>query len=203
MTNLVICYHSQKIKQLAQIYSSLNLIKFALNLFAGQFYHPWSVSISDCNTFMAVSDLGNHRIQVFSLNGSFLRSFACPNPCDVLVTGGTSASNPLQIFVTNWLHGYVTEIFSSQKFAQNLRYPQGLAVDKVGTILVCSDTCIRHYYPTYGPNISENGAGDKCNDQLAEIRSVAGIPIKYPVNMVILPNDKICLLSANGKLMIF
>ena len=41
---------------------------------AGMFKHPWGIAVNE-NNEIAVTEAGNHRIQVFSSNGTHLRSF--------------------------------------------------------------------------------------------------------------------------------
>ncbi len=69
-----------------------------------------------------------------------------------------------------------------------LRRPQGLVVDEVGTLLVTDskNNCIRH--------MADNGA------LLSTIRYVGGNPLKHPVNLTIMPGSLIALLDGDGRI---
>lgn len=69
-----------------------------------------------------------------------------------------------------------------------LRRPQGLVVDEVGTLLVADsrNNCVRH--------MDGNGA------LLSTIRCVGGLPIKHPVNLTVMPGKHIALLDGDGKI---
>ena len=89
-----------------------------------------------------VADRGNHRIQVFTAEGTFLEMFGrgqLDRPNYVAV------SNSVSVYVTSWRcvsvftpHGHL--LCSSGNYGS---IPRGVAVDNNGVVYVCYDDCIR------------------------------------------------------------
>ena len=114
----------------------------------GQFNSPWSVAISSTDEVF-VADSGNHRIQLFRLDGSFVRSWgsrgSAPGqfvlPAGVAVHGdlvlvSDAGNHRIQCF---GLDGSFVRMWGSKGAApgQFLFYPFGLAVSSAGEVFVC------------------------------------------------------------------
>ena len=114
---------------------------------AGMFYRPWGVAANERNE-IAVTDRNNHRVQIFSSDGTYLRSFgsegdeegefnnpsgiACLNNGNFVVAD--THQNRLQIFTGRGM--YFTQIGGEGNLDHQFNYPWGLSVDSDGNIIV-------------------------------------------------------------------
>jgi len=115
---------------------------------AGMLKYPWGVAVNERNE-IAVTDTGNHRVQLFSSDGTYLRSLGkkgdkqgkFDNPCGL-------AFDPKDgnIFVVD-RENHRVQLFSEQgeylrQFGEQgnldhqLLFPRGLSVDSDGNIIV-------------------------------------------------------------------
>ena len=98
----------------------------------GQFNKPWGIAVNDKSRILAVADARNHRIQMFSFEGNFLREFALKgNPVSLAFT----ESGDLLVRVT---HGAKNILLFTEN-GQFIRYIGGEHVKAPYYISVCSD----------------------------------------------------------------
>ena len=113
---------------------------------AGMFNSPWGVAVNEKDE-IAVTDTGNHRIQVFSSNGTHIRSFGRKGDQqgEFNFPAGIAFHNDNIIVVDSINHR--VHIFSSQgeylgqfggeeNLDHQLKYPRGLSIDSDGNIIV-------------------------------------------------------------------
>ena len=113
----------------------------------GKFSCPWGVAVN-ANDEIAVTDLNNHRVQIFSSEGKFLRSFGKKgNKSGELDSPrGITFHNNGNIFVSDCVNDRI-QIFSSEgefvgsfggkgDLDSQLSIPMGLSVDSEGNIIV-------------------------------------------------------------------
>ena len=113
----------------------------------GMFYRPWGVAVNERNE-IAVTVITNQRVQIFSSDGTYLRSFGrdgnqegefnCPTGIAYLNNGNIvvadSINNRLQIFTEQG--EYLTQIGGEENLDHQFNYPWGLSVDNDGNIIV-------------------------------------------------------------------
>ena len=114
---------------------------------AGMFDGPWCVAVNE-NNEIAVTDRDNNRVQIFSCDGTYLRSFGSkgdqegefvhPTGIAYLNNGNIvvadSINNRLQIFTEQGK--YLTQIGSEGNLDHQFNYPWGLSLDSDGNIIV-------------------------------------------------------------------
>ena len=114
---------------------------------AGMFDGPWGVAGNERNE-IAVTDRDNNRVQIFSSDGTYLRSFGSegdqegefnePTGIAYLNNGNIvvadSSNNRLQIFTGQG--DYLTQIGGEGNLDHQFNYPWGLSVDSDGNIIV-------------------------------------------------------------------
>ena len=116
---------------------------------AGMLSQPWGVAVNERNEIV-VTDSGNHRIQVFSSDGTFLRSFGregekqgefnCPRGIafDISKNEGIfvvdRSNHRVQFF--NDQGEYLNHFGEEGNLDHHLRNPLGLSVDCEGNIIV-------------------------------------------------------------------
>ena len=114
---------------------------------AGMFDGPWGVAVNERNE-ITVTDRNNNRVQIFSSDGTYLRSFGSmgdqegefnePTGIAYLNNGNTvvadSENNRLQIFTEQG--EYLTQIGGEGNLDHQFNYPWGLSVDSDGNIIV-------------------------------------------------------------------
>ena len=117
----------------------------------GMFNFPWGVAVS-ARDEIAVTDHNNHRVQIFTSDGNYLRSFgregneagefkfpagiACHNNGNIFVAD--SFNDRIQIFSGEG--EYVGSFGGKGSLDNQLSCPWGLSVDSDGNIIV-ADTC--------------------------------------------------------------
>lgn len=116
----------------------------------GQFNYPWDVAVNtECQ--IVVSDTRNHRVQLFSPEGTFLRKYgyeASPNMWKHFDSPRGVAFNPegkvvttdfnnhrLVVIDPDFINAKIFECKNAGGSKQFLR-PQGLAIDDEGNIIV-------------------------------------------------------------------
>ena len=114
---------------------------------AGMFNRPWGVAVNEHNE-IAVTDVGNNRVQIFKSDGTHLRSFGSkgdqegefkyPSGIAYLNNGNMviadSGNNRPQIFTEQG--DYLTQIGGKGNLDHQFHYPWGLSVDSDGNIIV-------------------------------------------------------------------
>ena len=112
----------------------------------GMFRYPRGVAVTDKDEIVA-ADEGNHRVQVFDSNGTFLRSFGHEgkNAGEFNRPDGIAIDRDGKSFVADRLNHRV-QIFSWEKYLgsfggngsldNQLSNPQGLSLDSTGNIIV-------------------------------------------------------------------
>ena len=114
---------------------------------AGMFRRPWGVGVNERNE-IAVTEKLNDRVQIFSSDGTYLRSFGRkghqegefiePSGIAYLDNGNIvvadSGNDRLQIFTEQG--EYLTQIGSEENLDHQFNYPWGLSVDSDGNIIV-------------------------------------------------------------------
>ena len=114
---------------------------------AGTFNRPWGVAVNEHNE-IAVTDVGNNRVQIFKSDGTHLRSFGSkgdqegefkyPSGIAYLNNGNMviadSGNNRLQIFTEQG--DYLPQIGGKGNLDHQFNYPWGLSVDSDGNIIV-------------------------------------------------------------------
>lgn len=113
---------------------------------SGQLWHPRDVTCSK-NGLVYVADSGNHRIQVFSTEGKFVRKFSkksyelncpssiCVDDSDNLVYVCESGKHCITIFTTDGR--FVSSIGKCGSCIRDFNKPCGIALDEHRLIYVC------------------------------------------------------------------
>ena len=139
---------------------------------AGMFNVPWGVAVNERNE-IAVTDSDNNRVQIFSSDGTYLRSFgsggdqegefndptgiAYLNNGNIVVTD--SINNRLQIFTEQG--EYLTQIGGEGNLDHQFNYPLGLSVDSDGDIIVAdSDNKLIKIFTPSGQFLRKFGGED-------------------------------------------
>ena len=131
--------------QLFQVRPVLSFGKEGLSV--GMFNSPWGVAVNGRDE-IAVTDLGNHRVQIFSSDGNYLRSFGrqgskngefnYPRGKTFHKNGNIfvvdSGNSRIQIFSGEGK--YVSSFGGKGSLNGQLSYPLGLSVDSDGNIIV-------------------------------------------------------------------
>ena len=113
----------------------------------GMFVEPWGVAVNESNE-IAVTDGGNDLVQIFSSDGTYLRSFGSGgveegefnSPAGVAyldhgnIVVADSENNRLQVFTGQG--EYLTQIGGEGNLDHQLNYPWGLSEDRDGNIIV-------------------------------------------------------------------
>jgi len=115
---------------------------------AGNLQTPWGVAVNERNE-IAVTDKGNNRVQLFSSDGTYLRSFGTKGdkqgefdfPCGIAfdIKNGNilvvdSVNHRVQLFSER---GEFLNQFGKQgTLDHQLQYPRGLSVDSDGNVIV-------------------------------------------------------------------
>ena len=113
----------------------------------GMFKFPYGVAVSDGDEIV-VGDTGNHRVQVFDSNGTFLRFFGRygKNDGEFNYTAGIAINKDRQIFVAD-RNNHRMQIFSWEgrhlgsfggrgSLDNQLNYPWGLSLESTGNVIV-------------------------------------------------------------------
>ncbi|XP_068738555.1 E3 ubiquitin-protein ligase TRIM71-like [Montipora capricornis] len=109
---------------------------------AGMLCSPWGVAVNDKDE-IAVSEVGNHRVQIFARNGSYLRSFGKKgNQQGEFDFPAGIAFHDNKIIVADSINHRV-QVFSDKGHFLNqfggkgqLQFPLGLSIDSDGNIIV-------------------------------------------------------------------
>ena len=145
---------------------------------AGMFYRPWGVAVNERNE-IAVTVITNQKVQIFSSDGTYLRSFgrdgnqegefirptgiAYLNNGNIVVAD--SIKNRLQIFTEQG--EYLTQIGGEGNLDHQFNYPWGLSVDSDGNIIVAdsNNKLIKIFTPS-GQFLRKFGAEDLLVDPI-------------------------------------
>ena len=145
---------------------------------AGMFYRPWGVAVNERNE-IAVTVITNQEVQIFSSDGTYLRSFgrdgnqegefirptgiAYLNNGNIVVAD--SIKNRLQIFTEQG--EYLTQIGGEGNLDHQFNYPWGLSVDSDGNIIVAdsNNKLIKIFTPS-GQFLRKFGAEDLLVDPI-------------------------------------
>ena len=113
----------------------------------GMFKLPYGVAVSDGDEIV-VTDYGNHRVQVFDSNGTFLRSFGhkgenageFKNPTGIAINKDRNIlvseyyNHRVQIF--SWEGRHLGSFGGQGSLDSQLSYPWGLSLDSTGNVIV-------------------------------------------------------------------
>ena len=139
---------------------------------SGKFDCPWGVAVNERNE-IAVTDCSNNRVQIFSCNGKFIRSFgkkgvkkgefkdprgiAYLNNGNIVVAD--TYSDRLQIFTERG--EYLAQIGSEEIPDHQFNSPMGLSVDNDGNIIVAdSDNKLIKIFTPSGQFLRKFGGED-------------------------------------------
>ena len=113
----------------------------------GMFKFPYGVAVSDGDEIV-VADTGNHRVQVFDSNGTFLSFFGRygENDGEFNYTAGIAINKDRQIFVADrnnhrmqifsWEGRHLDSFGGRGSLDNQLNYPWGLSLDSTGNVIV-------------------------------------------------------------------
>ena len=113
----------------------------------GMFDYPLGVAVSDGDEIV-VADQGNHRVQVFDSNGTFLRSFGHKgeNAGEFSYPNGIAIDNDKKVFIADmgnhrvqilsWDGRYLGSFGGKGSLDSQLLSPWGLSLDSTGNIIV-------------------------------------------------------------------
>ena len=127
----------------------------------GMFNEPWGVTVNERNE-IAVTDKENNRVQVFSIDGTYLGSFGRKGDVDGELYGpcGIDFCTNENIAVTDFLNcrvqmfngqgEYLSQFGGEGNLDHHLEYPCGLSVDNDGNIIVADSnhTLIKIFSPS-------------------------------------------------------
>ena len=145
---------------------------------SGKFDCPWGVAVNERNE-IAVTDCSNNRVQIFSCNGKFIRSFGkkgvkkgefkCPRGIAYLNNGNIVVADTfnyrLQIFTERG--EYLAQIGSEEIPDHQFNSPAGLSVDNDGNIIVAdSDNKLIKIFTPSGQFLRKFGGEDLLVDPL-------------------------------------
>ena len=145
---------------------------------SGKFDCPWGVAVNERNE-IAVTDCSNNRVQIFSCNGKFIRSFGKkgvkkgefkePSGIAYLNNGNIvvadTFNNRLQIFTERG--EYLAQIVSEEIPDHQFNSPMGLSVDNDGNIIVAdSDNKLIKIFTPSGQFLRKFGGEDLLVDPL-------------------------------------
>ena len=139
---------------------------------SGKFDCPWGVAVNERNE-IAVTDCSNNRVQIFSCNGKFIRSFgkkgvkkgefkdpsgiAYLNNVNIVVAD--TSNHRLQIFTERG--EYLAQIGSEEIPDHQFNSPMGLSVDNDGNIIVAdSDNKLIKIFTPSGQFLRKFGGED-------------------------------------------
>ena len=145
---------------------------------SGKFDCPWGVAVNERNE-IAVTDNSNNRVQIFSCNGKFIRSFGKkgvkkgefkdPSGIAYLNNGNIVVADTyndrLQIFTERG--EYLAQIGSEEIPDHQFNSPMGLSVDNDGNIIVAdSDNKLIKIFTPSGQFVRKFGGEDLLVDPL-------------------------------------
>ena len=137
---------------------------------AGMFIEPWGVAVNERNE-IAVTETGNLRVQLFSSNGTHLRSFGRigNNQGEFYFPTGIAFHNDNIIVVDTCNHR--VQLFSDQgeylgqfggegSLDHQLKYPNGLSINSDGNLIVAdSGNKLIKIFSQSGPFLRKIGTG--------------------------------------------
>ena len=137
---------------------------------AGMFNRPWGVAVNERNE-IAVTDGDNNRVQVFSVDGTYLRSFGGEGQQDGEIDGpsGIVFLNDGNIIVADSTNNRVQMFNGKGKYLRqfghpHLNYPCGLSVDSNGNIIVVdSSVKLINIFSPSGQLLRKFGIGSLTN----------------------------------------
>ena len=112
---------------------------------AGMFNGPWGVAVNERNE-IAVTDSGNYRIQIFSSDGTVLRSFGTMGDKQGEFPRGIAFDKNANIIVAEWCNhrvqsfieqsGHLNTFSSKGGLDHQLWGPRGVSLDSDGNVIV-------------------------------------------------------------------
>ena len=140
----------------------------------GMLNTPWGVTVNDRDE-IAVTECDNHRVSVFSSDGTHLRSFGrkgnnngefyCPTGIafdslgNILVAD--RGNHRVQVFDRNG--NFLSKFGEQGSRANQLKYPEGLSINGNGDIIVASNKLIKIFSSSGGYLRKFGGAGSFVN----------------------------------------
>ena len=131
----------------------------------GQFENPMGIAVSDKSRTLAVADLNNQRVQMFSFDGNFLREVALQaGTCSVaftesgdLLSHGNNDGNKLTLYTEG---GQIIRYISDE----HLKIPWYMSVGSDGRIITCDwdDKAIKVLSPD-GKNLLQSFRAPGCD----------------------------------------
>ena len=145
---------------------------------AGMFVGPWGVAVNERDE-IAVTDSKNHRVQIFSSDGTYLRSFCSKgdqegeliHPLGIAYLNNGNivvadvSNHRLQIFTEQGK--YLTQTGGKGNLDHQFDYPWGLSVDSDGNIIVAdSDNKLIKIFTPSGQFVRKFGGEDLLVDPI-------------------------------------
>ena len=135
------------------------------------FFGPWGVAVNERNE-IAVTEIGNHRVQVFNSNGTYLRSFGKKGdkqgefnwPAGIAFDKNSNIivvdTNNHRVQMFSEQGEYLSQFDGKGNLDHQLRDPFGLSVDSDGNIIVADggNKVIKTFSPS-GQCLSKFGGG--------------------------------------------
>ena len=124
----------------------------------GKFNRPWNLAVSPANGHVYVTDFNNSRVQEFTADGAFVRTWGSPG------TGDTNFANPRGIAVAPNGDVYVADLGNNRVLRFNATgafetkwgdpnfFPQDLVVTAGSDVLVANDSPARKGVERYSPD---------------------------------------------------
>jgi len=118
-------YQNDQVKMYDSSFNLINTIGSSTGSGPGEFNEPWDIAF-DSSSYAYITDTNNQRVQVFDINGDYIREFPAPNSSQGIAINGDN-----YVYVS----GRKPEVFdifgnSLGKIpVPNDRYPRNIAID--------------------------------------------------------------------------